>query len=137
MINKTDTGVEEFTSTLVGRGFFSVFLVNFLLLVLDDSLDLLVVALSSADNLRVRDLDANLFLYLLRLQAGDVDADLLGERLAVLGGQVHAHHLVLGDGDGDRPVLAYGPRSLSTNFTRSLKNKMFINQPKPAPCLPA
>ena len=121
MINKTDTGVEEFTSTLVGRGFFSVFLVNFLLLVLNDGLDLLVVALSSADNLRVRDLGANLFLYLLRLQAGDVDADLLGERLAVLGGQVHAHHLVLGDGDGDRPVLAYGPRSLSTNFTRSLK----------------
>ena len=81
------------------------------------------MALSSADNLRVRDLGANLFLHLLRLQAGDVDADLLREGRAHGGGQVQANLLVLGGGDGDDPVLADGPWSLSTNFTRGLRIK--------------
>jgi len=104
-----------------GFGFLSVFLVDFLLLVLD-ILDLLVMALGRADNLGVGDLSADLLLHLLHLQAGDVNADLLDERFAVLGGQVHAHLLVLSGGDGDRPVLADGPWSLSTNFTRSLRD---------------
>jgi len=136
MINKTDLQILVgrrfgfiFFSYLRGRslsmrvftafGFLSVFLVDFLLLVLD-GLDLLVMTLGRADNLGVGDLGAHLFLHLLHLQAGDVDADLLGERFAVLSGQVNAHLLVLGGGDGDRPVLADGPWSLSTNFTRSL-----------------
>jgi len=103
-----------------GLGFISVFLVN--LLLLNDGLDLLVMALSSADNLRVRDLGANLFLHLLRLQAGEIDADLLCEGRAHGGGQVQANLLVLGGGDGDDPVLADGPWSLSTNFTMGLCN---------------
>jgi len=102
-------------------GVSSIFLVDFLLLVLG-GLNLLVVALSSADHLGVGDFGADLLLHLLHLQAGDIDAYLLSEGLAVLSGQVHAHLLVLGSGDGDDPVLTDGPGPLVTNFTRGLRD---------------